>query len=201
MPGTAALSFLRPSQVQGFTFLVPLPFVRCSFSSHTKHSRFSRVRLTPTTELLCGHWQTDNLVGSAGATAEGGEWRKSKKRDLEFEKNNPASEGSDETYTRQRVITKTLSLSSKRTNLEQPGNHGHGSTQQSFLALCLHPYTLSASTLKPKWKTRFYLKTTVLGIITDMIRQREAGRQRQKYLSSCTASTGSDSQVLPSFSF
>lgn len=65
---------------------VPLPCFRHSFSNHTKHSRFSCLRLTPTTELLCEHWQTDNLVGSAGAPAEGGECRKSKKRGLEFEK-------------------------------------------------------------------------------------------------------------------
>lgn len=36
---------------------VPLPFARHSFSSHTKHSRFFHGRLTPTTELLCEHWE------------------------------------------------------------------------------------------------------------------------------------------------
>lgn len=112
---------------------VPLPCFRHSFSNHTKHSRFSCLRLTPTTELLCEHWQTDNLVGSAGAPAEGGECRKSKREVWNLKKNNPASKGADEKYAQQRVITKTLGLSSNGTggtNLQQPGNHGHGSTQQ-----------------------------------------------------------------------
>lgn len=51
-----------------------------------------------------------------------------------------------------RVITKTLGLSSKRTggtNLQQAGNHGHGSTQQSFPGPVLaptHPLSFSTET-------------------------------------------------------
>lgn len=51
---------------------------------------------------------------------EGGKCRESKKRDLEFENSNAASQGADEKYTRQRAITKTPGLSGNRNSQYKP---------------------------------------------------------------------------------
>lgn len=118
---------------------VPLPFVSHSFSSHNKHSRFSHVRLTlpqsccvSTGKLIT--WWAVQVPLLREVKVE-----KVKREIWNLKKSNPTREGTGELYTRQRVITKTLGLSSNRTggtNLQQPGNHGHGSTQQrAFLAL------------------------------------------------------------------
>lgn len=126
---------------------VPLPFARHSFSSHTKHSRFFHGRLTPTTELLCEHWeQTTWWALQVPLLREQKEiWSLKKITQLARDQVR---------CMHNRGSSPKLCLSSNRTggtNLQQPGNHGHGSTQQrAFLALSLHSHTLSASALKPK---------------------------------------------------
>lgn len=176
---------------------MPLPFARHSFSSHTKHSRFFHGRFTPTTELLCEHWElTTWWALQVPLLREQKEiWSLKKITQLARDQvrcmHNTGS-------------SPKLCLSSNRTggtNLQQPGNHGHGSTQQrAFLALSLHSHTLSASALKPKWKVGFYLKTIALGIITDMVRPVRKREAKLFKFINCIHWLW-HSQVLSAFSF
>lgn len=92
-----------------------------AFSSHTKHSRSSHGRFSLATVWAVGNWQSG---GQCRCYCWGrGTWKKQKERPGIWKKNNPDSKGSDDTYTWQRVISKTLGLPRNRTggtNLQQP---------------------------------------------------------------------------------